>query len=109
MVGGPLLSTRWEKWRQVQGWPSTGAWSQILPLGLFTDDKSCPERGVDSLRSPSTWSGSSSGLTAFQGSFPRNLGIQERVKWTTEGRHLPGAAIGQVGTLPRELLEICQE
>lgn len=59
----------------------------ILPLGLVLMTNCAQKRGVGTPRSPSTWSRLFPKFVSPQGSFPRKLRAQERVKWTAEGRH----------------------
>lgn len=102
VVEGLLLSMLREKWREMQGLPAPppptphrltlhGAMDPESPIVAFIDDKPSPERALGRPRSPSTWSRLFPAFVSPESSFPRKLSAQERVKWTTEERHLPGA------------------
>ena len=104
MVGGLGQSMLREKWRGVQSLSPCltllGAVDPDSPSGASIDDRLSPERSLAPLSSPSTWSRLFPEFVSSQGPFLRKLGAQERVKGTMEGRRLPGAVFGQVGTLP---------
>lgn len=114
MIGGQSLSTWREKLKELQGLPLPcpslhRAVDPDSPTGASVEDKPCPERGRGYPRSPSTWCRLFPGLVSPQGSFPRKLGAQERVKRTAEGRQLPGVVLDRWARCPESARELCQE